>query len=58
MRRLWSCYKMFGDDPFIVVPDGGGEDAKFSAWDYAKERCRVLRGEVESVESFKSEGAE
>ncbi len=40
---LYSCYTSFGDDPFIVVIGGAGEDAaKFSAWDYARERCREI----------------
>jgi hypothetical protein len=55
---LYSHYTSFGDDPFIVVPGGGGEDVKFSAWDYAKERCRVICGEVESDEALKPKPAE
>ena len=37
---LWSSYKMFGEDPFIVAR--GSPPASFSAWDYARERCQVL----------------
>jgi hypothetical protein len=39
---LYNRYVGFGDDPFIVVLDGADESAKFSAWSYAKERCRVM----------------
>ena len=35
----------FGDDLFIVVLDGTDDGATFSAWSYAKERCRVICGE-------------
>jgi hypothetical protein len=50
---------MFGDDPFIVVPGGGrSEDAKFSAWDHANERCRVLCGEAGTDEVRKAKPAE
>lgn len=39
--KLYQYYVAFGDDPFITpVPEG----EKFSAWDYAKERCRKLCG--------------
>lgn len=38
-EALFSKYKFFGDDPFIIpTPDG----EKFSGWDYAKERCAFL----------------
>ncbi len=38
---LYSRYKSFGDDPFIIpVPKG----ENFSGWDYAKERCQSLCG--------------
>jgi len=44
---LYDRYVSFGDDPFIVAadivaPDGADERAKFSAWSYAKERCRAI----------------
>jgi hypothetical protein len=42
---LYQRYTFFGDDPFILVFDGADERAKFSAWDYAKERCRTLCAE-------------
>jgi hypothetical protein len=36
---LHDTYTSFGDDPFIrPAPDG----EKFSAWDYAKQRCDEL----------------
>jgi hypothetical protein len=37
---LWSNYTMFGEDPFIVGVDA--PSVRFSAWDYARERCDVL----------------
>ena len=36
---MFSSYKMFGDDPYIV-PVPAGEH--FSAWDYAEKRCQEL----------------
>jgi hypothetical protein len=44
-EALYSDYTSFGDDPFIVVIDGADDSAKFSAWSYAKERCRVICGD-------------
>jgi hypothetical protein len=41
-EALYSHYTSFGDDPFIVVIDDADDRAKFSAWTYAKERCRVI----------------
>ena len=37
--ELYSGYTTFGEDPFIV---SGDRDCSFSAWDYAKKRCREL----------------
>jgi len=37
--ELWNGYTMFGDDPFIVTKD---KTCVFSAWDYAKQKCREL----------------
>jgi hypothetical protein len=37
---LWNSYKSFGEDPFILSVDV--PEVRFSAWDYAKERCQVL----------------
>lgn len=44
-QALYDGYMMYGDDPFIVVVDGTDESAKFSAWDYAKERSREICGD-------------
>ena len=44
-EALYEHYVSFGDDPFIVVLDGADDNAKFSAWNYAKERSRVICGE-------------
>jgi hypothetical protein len=38
-EELYSGYTTFGEDPFIV---SGDKDCFFSAWDYAKRRCREL----------------
>jgi hypothetical protein len=38
-EELWQQYTSFGDDPFIVTAD---PDCSFSAWDYARERCKEL----------------
>ena len=39
-EALYSAYTNFGNDPFIIVMDGADSSATFSAWGYAKERCR------------------
>ena len=38
-RELWEGYMMYGEDPFITPEPEG---CHFSAWDYAKEKCRHL----------------
>jgi hypothetical protein len=38
-EALWADYARFGDDPFIVATD---EPCRFSAWDYARQRCEAL----------------
>jgi hypothetical protein len=38
-EALWADYTRFGDDPFIVTTD---EQCRFSAWDYARQRCAAL----------------
>jgi len=43
-KELYKGYIGFGEDPFIV---SGDKTCFFSAWDYAKERCRALCGEEE-----------
>ena len=44
-EALYERYTGFGDDPFILVLDGADERPEFSAWDYAKERCRAICSE-------------
>ena len=39
-KDLWDSYVSFGEDPFILSVDVPG--VRFSAWDYAKGRCRLL----------------
>ena len=43
--ELYRNYVAFGEDPFIIVLDGKDDSANFSAWNYAKELCRVVCGE-------------
>jgi hypothetical protein len=43
-EALYADYTGFGEDPFIVVLDGEDPRAKFSAWDYAQERCSAICG--------------
>jgi hypothetical protein len=38
-EQLWASYVTFGEDPFIMTTD---EQCKFSAWDYARQRCEAL----------------
>jgi hypothetical protein len=35
---LYRSYTMFGDDPFII----GSTSVVFSAWDYARKRCKEI----------------
>jgi hypothetical protein len=39
-ETLFRLYTTFGEDPTIDGPGPGGE--RFSAWDYARERCDQL----------------
>lgn len=39
--ELFEQYTTFGEDPWILSKD---KDCKFSAWTYARERCRELSG--------------
>src|ERR1700730_11315217 len=39
--ELYDLYTDFGEDPFIVSED---RNCRFSAWDYAKERCQQICG--------------
>jgi DNA-directed RNA polymerase subunit RPC12/RpoP len=41
-KDLYEGYHFFGEDPFIISAD---KKCRFSAWDYAKKRCRELCGE-------------
>jgi len=43
-EQLYDRYTSFGADPFIMVIDGMDDTAEFSAWRYAKERCRQMCG--------------
>ncbi|OKO82496.1 hypothetical protein [Bradyrhizobium sp. AS23.2] len=36
---LFESYTMFGEDPFVVPDSPGAAPVKFSAWDYARQRC-------------------
>jgi hypothetical protein len=36
----YETYTHFGPDPFIVTGDPGSVHPPFSAWGYAKERCK------------------
>lgn len=38
--ELWDSYVSFGEDPFILSVDA--PEVRFSAWDYARERCSVI----------------
>jgi len=40
-EELWGSYAAFGEDPFIRSVDA--PPVRFSAWDYARERCAALR---------------
>jgi hypothetical protein len=41
--ELYEGYTMFGEDPFIVSEDAR---CRFSAWDYARQRCSELCGDA------------
>jgi hypothetical protein len=41
--QLYHSYVGFGEDPFIIC-EGDVPQVKFSAWDYARERCDVICG--------------
>ena len=38
--ELWNSDVSFGEDPFILSMDA--PEVRFSAWDYARERCSVI----------------
>jgi len=55
-EALFGYYRSFGDDPFIVAIEGSDDGAKFSAWDYARERCRSMcEGSVDKQNPEQSE---
>lgn len=37
--ELWELFTTFGDSAFLLTAD---QDCKFSAWNYARERCAEL----------------
>lgn len=38
-EKLFRSYAMYGEDPYIVP---SAPETRFSAWDYARERCNTL----------------
>ena len=44
--ELYDYYTSFGDDPFVVAVGGAPLGERFSAWTYAKERCRAICGDA------------
>lgn len=47
--ELWDSYVSFGEDPFVVCVDA--PQVRFSAWEYAKERCRLLCSGQDTAET-------
>jgi hypothetical protein len=45
-KDLYESYVTFGEDPFIQVLDVEDDRAEFSAWNYAKERCQAISGQL------------
>jgi hypothetical protein len=41
-KELYKLYVAFGPDPFVVPLNPKDTSAEFSAWAYAKERCKEL----------------
>ncbi|MBI3652389.1 MAG: hypothetical protein HY231_15310 [Acidobacteria bacterium] len=41
-EKLFSSYTAFGEDPWISSADS---DCTFSAWSYAKQRCKEICGD-------------
>lgn len=39
-QELYKMYTGFGEDPFISPTTA--DTPRFSAWDYARERCQIL----------------
>jgi hypothetical protein len=42
--ELYNAYVASGDDPFIVALDDAPRGERYSAWNYAKERCPAICG--------------
>jgi hypothetical protein len=40
--ELYRLYVAFGPDPFVVPLKPSDPDIKFSAWSYAKQRCKEI----------------
>jgi hypothetical protein len=40
-EKLYGCYTMFGEDPYIISPDGDQIPGtlQFGAWEWAEKRC-------------------
>jgi hypothetical protein len=38
-EEIFKEYTMFGEDPWVSGPDA---QCRFSAWDYARQRCKEL----------------
>jgi hypothetical protein len=43
-KELYRLYVAFGPDPFVVPLNPKDPDVEFSAWTYAKKRCKDLVG--------------
>jgi hypothetical protein len=41
-KELYEIYTSFGEDPFVVPVANTEEAVHFSAWNYARLRCRAL----------------
>ena len=41
-KELYELYVAFGPDPFVVPLNPKDPDVEFSAWTYAKKRCKEL----------------
>jgi hypothetical protein len=43
--QLYDTYTDFGDDPFVVAVGDAPLGEKFSAWNYAQQRCAEICGD-------------
>ena len=41
-KELYKLYVAFGPDPFVVSLNPNDPEVEFSAWTYAKKRCKDL----------------